>query len=139
MRIVVTGATGHIGTGVVRALGADPQVETIVKLARRPAEGVVTADVERDDLVPLFRGADAVVHLAWLFQPTRRPEVTWRSNVEGSRRVLEAVGLAGVPTVVVASSVGVYSPREGLDEVDETWRSHGVPVAAYSREKAYVE
>ncbi|GHG27120.1 MULTISPECIES: NAD-dependent epimerase/dehydratase family protein [Amycolatopsis] len=139
MRIVVTGATGNIGTGVVRALGADPQVETIVKLARRPAEGVVTADVERDDLVPHFRGADAVVHLAWLFQPTRRPERTWRANVLGSMRVFEAAATAGVPKLVYTSSIGAYSPREDDEPVTEDWPTHGWPGAAYTREKAYLE
>ncbi len=139
MRIVVTGATGNIGTGVVRALGADPQVETIVGLARRPADGVVTADVERDDLVPLFRGADAVVHLAWLFQPTRRPERTWRANVLGSMRVFEAAATAGVPKLVYTSSVGAYSPREDDRPVTEDWPTHGWPGAAYTREKAYLE
>ncbi|MFB9689089.1 NAD-dependent epimerase/dehydratase family protein [Amycolatopsis plumensis] len=139
MRIVVTGATGNIGTGVVRALGADPQVETIVKLARRPAEGVVTADVERDDLVPHLRGADAVVHLAWLFQPTRRPERTWRANVLGSMRVFEAAATAGVPKLVYTSSIGAYSPREDDEPVTEDWPTHGWPGAAYTREKAYLE
>ncbi|MGW4063240.1 NAD-dependent epimerase/dehydratase family protein [Amycolatopsis sp. NPDC004747] len=139
MRIVVTGATGNIGTGVVRALDADPQVEAIAKLARRPAEGVVTADVERDDLVPLFRGADAVVHLAWLFQPTRRPERTWRANVLGSMRVFEAAATAGVPKLVYTSSIGAYSPRVDDEPVAEDWPTHGWPGAAYTREKAYLE
>jgi UDP-glucose 4-epimerase len=35
MRIVVTGATGNVGTSVVRALGADAQVDEIVSVARR--------------------------------------------------------------------------------------------------------
>ncbi|MBE8518745.1 NAD-dependent epimerase/dehydratase family protein [Amycolatopsis sp. H6(2020)] len=139
MRIVVTGATGNIGTGVVRALSADPQVEAIVKLARRPAEGVVPADVERADLVPLFRGADAVVHLAWLFQPTRRPERTWRANVLGSMRVFEAAAAAGVPKLVYTSSIGAYSPRQDDEPVTEEWPTHGWPGAAYTREKAYLE
>ncbi|MEV7040548.1 NAD-dependent epimerase/dehydratase family protein [Amycolatopsis sp. NPDC051061] len=139
MRIVVTGATGNIGSGVVAALNADPQVETVVGLARRPAEGVVTADVERDDLVPLFRGADAVVHLAWLFQPTRRPERTWRANVLGSLRVFDAVAAAGVSKLVYASSIGAYSPREDDEPVTEDWPTHGWPGAAYTREKSYVE
>ncbi|WP_290056527.1 NAD-dependent epimerase/dehydratase family protein [Amycolatopsis solani] len=144
-RIVVTGATGNIGTGVVAALSADPQVETIVGLARRPAPGhspkvrLVQADVERDDLVPLLRGADAVVHLAWLFQPTRRPERTWRANVLGSIRVFEAAAAAGVPKIVYSSSVGAYSPRETDAAVDESWPTHGWPGAAYTREKAYLE
>jgi nucleoside-diphosphate-sugar epimerase len=139
MRIVVTGATGNIGSGVVAALNADPQVETVVGLARRAAEGVVTADVERDDLVPLFRGADAVVHLAWLFQPTRRPERTWRANVLGSLRVFDAVAAAGVPKLVYSSSIGAYSPRENDEPVTEDWPTHGWPGAAYTREKSYVE
>ena len=139
MRIVVTGATGNIGTGVVRALRADSQVETIVGLARRPADGIVTADVERDDLVPHLRGADAVVHLAWLFQPTRRPERTWRANVLGSMRVFEVAAAAGVPKLVYTSSIGAYSPRENDDPVTEDWPTHGWPGAAYTREKAYLE
>ncbi|MGW5718369.1 NAD-dependent epimerase/dehydratase family protein [Amycolatopsis sp. NPDC003865] len=139
MRIVVTGATGNIGTGVVAALEADPQVETVAGLARRPAGGVVAADVERADLVPLFRGADAVVHLAWLFQPTRRPETTWRANVLGSLRVFDAAAAAGVPKLVYSSSVGAYSPRENDEPVTEDWPTHGWPGAAYTREKSYVE
>ncbi|MFJ7216147.1 NAD-dependent epimerase/dehydratase family protein [Amycolatopsis sp. NPDC098790] len=139
MRIVVTGATGNIGTGVVAALKADPQVEKVVGLARRPAEGVVAADVERADLAPLFQGADAVVHLAWLFQPTRRPETTWRANVLGSLRVFEAAAAAGVPKLVYSSSVGAYSPRVDDEPVTEDWPTHGWPGAAYTREKSYVE
>jgi nucleoside-diphosphate-sugar epimerase len=145
MRIVVTGATGNIGTGVGAALGADPQVEAITGLARRttgepPAKTeYVGADVERDDLVPLLRGADAVVHLAWLFQPTRRPERTWRSNVLGSLRVFDAVAEAGVPKLVYSSSVGAYSPREDDEPVTEDWPTHGWPGAAYTREKSYLE
>ncbi|SEF38020.1 Nucleoside-diphosphate-sugar epimerase [Amycolatopsis pretoriensis] len=139
MRIVVTGATGNLGTGVVAALRADPQVETVVGLARRPAEGVVAADVERADLAPLFQGADAVVHLAWLFQPTRRPETTWRANVLGSLRVFDAAAAAGVPRLVYSSSVGAYSPRVDDEPVTEDWPTHGWPGAAYTREKSYVE
>ena len=145
MRIVVTGATGNIGTGVVRALSADPQVETIAGLAQRAAgrppekAEYVRADVERDDLVAHFRGADAVVHLAWLFQPTRRPERTWRANVLGSLRVFDAVAAAGVPKLVYASSVGAYSPAEDDEPVTEDWPTHGWPGAAYTREKSYLE
>ncbi|MEA5360985.1 NAD-dependent epimerase/dehydratase family protein [Amycolatopsis sp., V23-08] len=144
-RIVVTGATGNIGTGVIAALAADPRIEAITGLARRPAPEnppkttLVRADVERDDLVPLLRGADAVIHLAWLFQPARRPERTWRANVLGSIRLFEAAAEAGVPKLVHSSSIGAYSPRETTEPVDESWPTHGWPGAAYTREKAYLE
>ncbi|GAB3734292.1 NAD-dependent epimerase/dehydratase family protein [Amycolatopsis oliviviridis] len=144
-RIVVTGATGNVGTAVVRALGADPDVGSIVGVARRPTQWqspkteFVTADVARDDLRAVFDGADVVIHLAWLFQPTHRPEVTWRSNVLGSIRVFEAVQAMRVPALVSASSIGAYSPRDDDRPVTEDWPTHGSPRSAYTREKAYVE
>jgi nucleoside-diphosphate-sugar epimerase len=144
-RIVVFGATGNIGTSVVAALSADPDVGSVVGAARRQTglsfakTEFVQADVEHDDLVALVRGADAVVQLAWLFQPAHRPERTWRANVLGSLRVFDAVAAAGVPKLVCASSVGAYSPHEGDSPVTEGWPTHGWPDAAYTREKAYVE
>ncbi|MDQ4085782.1 MAG: NAD-dependent epimerase/dehydratase family protein [Actinomycetota bacterium] len=145
MRVVITGASGNVGTALVRRLGDEKEVDALVGLCRRapswrpPKTTWVSADVATDDLADVFRGADAVVHLAWLFQPTHSPEVTWQANAVGSVRVLEAVARAHVPTVVYASSVGAYSPRKDLDPVDESWPTHGWSEAAYSREKAYVE
>ncbi|GAA2408805.1 SDR family oxidoreductase [Actinomadura vinacea] len=145
MRVVVVGATGNVGTSTVQALAADSRVTSILGLARRrPALKIdktrwAVADVRETDLVPHFRGADAVVHLAWLFQPTHAPMVTWRANVLGSARVFMAVAEAGVPALVYASSVGAYSPGPKDRGVTETWPTHGWPAAAYSREKSYVE
>jgi nucleoside-diphosphate-sugar epimerase len=145
MRIVVTGATGNVGSRVLQVLCAEPAVEEVVGLARRPPSTTVpkvrfvAADVASDDLAPIFEGADAVVHLAWLFQPTHDPLVTWRVNAEGSAMVFDAVGRARVPALVHASSVGAYSPGVGDDPVDETWPTHSLPTAGYGREKAYVE
>ncbi|SEG98335.1 Nucleoside-diphosphate-sugar epimerase [Nonomuraea solani] len=145
MRVVVVGATGNVGTSVVRALAADEKVTSIVGVARRlPAWRVDRtewrqADVAGADLVRIFDGADAVVHLAWLFQPIRHPAVTWRANVLGSMRVFRAAAEAGVGALVHASSVGAYSPGPKDRPVDESWPTHGWPGAAYGREKAYVE
>jgi nucleoside-diphosphate-sugar epimerase len=146
-RIVVTGATGNVGTSVVRLLSEDPEVGSVRGLARRipdwsPARtewSAVDLASERTDLVEEFAGADAVVHLAWAFQPTHDPAVTWRTNVLGSIRVFEAVAAAKVPTLVHASSVGAYSPGPKEHAVDESWPTHGWPDAAYCREKAYLE
>ncbi|MFC9293678.1 NAD-dependent epimerase/dehydratase family protein [Streptomyces sp. NPDC057011] len=147
IRVVVVGATGNVGTSVVRALSQDPAVGSVLGLARRvpgwhPDKTHWRAvDIEPGgaDLVPHFSGADAVVHLAWKFQPTHHPAETWRTNVLGSLRVFDAVAAAGVPTLVHASSVGAYSPGPKDHAVDETWPTHGWPQAAYTREKAYLE
>jgi nucleoside-diphosphate-sugar epimerase len=142
MRVVVTGSTGNMGTAVTKALAGETGVE-VVGLARRAADvpppyEFHQVDVATDDLASHFAGADAVVHLAWIFQPTHRPDITWTVNVGGSERVLRAAAEAGVGTVLYASSVGAYSPGPG-QVVDETWPTHSLPTAAYGREKSYVE
>jgi len=139
------GATGNVGTSVVQSLAAEPEVTSVLGLARRlpdwqvPKTQWVAADMASDDLVAQLRGADVVVHLAWLIQPTHDPHLTWRVNVLGSIRVLRAVAEARVPALVYASSVGAYSPGPKDRPVDESWPTHGQPTAAYTREKAYLE
>ena len=145
MRIVITGATGNAGTSLLQALRDDPAVEEIVGIARRrpqlslPRTRWVAADVARDDLEPHFTGADAVVHLAWLIQPSRDRTTTHAVNVGGSRRVFEAAAAAGVPALIHASSVGAYSPGPKDRRVDESWPTEGIPTSFYSRDKAEVE
>lgn len=144
-RIVVTGATGNVGTSVLRALSADPSVDEIVGVARRLPQiefartRFVAADVARDELAPIFDGADAVIHLAWLIQPSRDRALTRSVNVDGSGRVFDAVAAAGVPALVHASSVGAYSPGPKDRFVDESWSTGGIQTSFYSRDKSDVE
>lgn len=145
MRIVVTGATGNVGTALRRALDADDRVDEIVGVARRlpshtPAKTTWRqADVATDDLAPVVAGADAVVHLAWLIQPSRDEATARRVNVDGSRRVFEAAAAAGVGTLVHASSVGAYSPGPKDRAVDESWPTDGIETSFYSRHKRDAE
>src|SRR5918995_358200 len=145
MRIVVVGATGNIGTSVLRSLEKEESVESVLGLARRlpglsmPKVEWASADVVGDDLVPHFTGADAVILLAWLIQPSRDLTKQWMVNVEGSTRVARAVKEAGVPSLVYASSVGAYSAGSKDRRVDESWPTGGVPSSYYGRHKAEVE
>jgi nucleoside-diphosphate-sugar epimerase len=145
MHVVVTGATGNVGTALLQALLDDPAVARITGIARRvpamrPARVTwVAADVADADLVPAFEGADAVVHLAWAIQPSRDRAALRRTNVDGSARVFDAAARAGVPALVYASSVGAYSKGPKDTAVDETWPTGGTPSSFYGVDKAAVE
>lgn len=145
MRVVVTGASGNAGTSLLDALARDPEVHEIVGLARRvpamsfPKTTWQPADIADADLAGLFSGAGAVVHLAWLIQPSRDERVTHRVNVQGSQRVFDAVARARVPALVYASSIGAYAPGPSSHAVDESWPTTGVPSSFYSRHKAHTE
>jgi nucleoside-diphosphate-sugar epimerase len=145
MRIAVVGATGNVGSSLVEQLGRDDRATSVVGIARRtptvalPGVEWRAADVRTDDLAELFAGADAVVSLSWLIQPSRRPDVLSSVNVAGTRRVFEAAARAGVQSLVYASSVGAYSPKTGDEPVDESWPTGGIVSCPYSRDKSAVE
>lgn len=151
MRIAVTGATGNLGTAVVRRLTADGH--DVLGLARRVegltpgADGAATSYRSVDltqpeaetELAEAFAGADAVVHLAWGFQPSHDQDYLEALGVGGTRRVLAALIAAGVPHLVHMSSVGAYSPGSDDAAVDESYPTGGVPTSVYSRHKVAAE
>ena len=152
MKIVVVGATGNVGTALLRRLRAQREAPELVGVARRvsdtgepPYDAVewVSCDIGAKEahsvLTDVVRGADTVVHLAWQIQPSHDPERLWRTNVQGSRAVFEATAGAGVPHLVYASSVGAYGPGPKDHAVDETWPTTGVPGSRYSQQKAQTE
>jgi len=123
MRVVVVGATGNAGTALLRRLAREPAVAEITGVARRVPAGDAgppyqdaawhTIDIGEPRAVALteaFRGAGAVVHLAWQIQPSHDRRQLRRTNVDGTAHVAEATVRAGVPALVVASSVGAYAP-----------------------------
>lgn len=145
MKIVVIGATGNAGTGLLESLAGEERVEEIVAVARReparvfPRTRFMAADIVVSDLVSILRGADAVIHLAWLIAPGRDEAVTHSVNVTGSERVFHAAVEAKVRTLIYASSVGAYSPGPKDSFVDESWPTGGIRSSFYSRHKVQVE
>ena len=153
MRVVVVGASGNVGTAVLRRFAGDETVTSVVAVARRvPAQPPrapydvarwVQCDVSDpsavDRLTAAFAGADSVVHLAWAIQPSHVRHRLRAVNVIGTRNVVDAARRAGVRHLVVASSVGAYSP--GPDDVPrgEGWATDGVPTSSYSVDKVEIE
>lgn len=151
MKVVVTGASGNVGTAVLRLLGGESGWHLTGVARRRPGTGAdpyrhatwVTVDLGDDTAPELLAGpladADAVVHLAWAIHPSRDDPPMWRTNVTGTRHLLQAVARARVPRLVVASSVAAYTPAPRWSRVSEGWPRDGVPDSAYSRGKVWLE
>ena len=147
MRVVVTGATGHVGSNLVRALiRRGDQVRVVVRERVRSLEGLdverVLGDV-RDEasLRAAFADAEIVYHLAAVISISGDRNGTVRAvNVDGTRRVAEAALAAGVRRLVHCSSVhafNLYQPG-AVDPIDEAWARvpDSAPHFAYDRSKA---
>jgi nucleoside-diphosphate-sugar epimerase len=152
MTVAVTGASGNLGTALLRRLSAPGAgVAEVRGLARRqppevaPYSGVrwhltdLGGPHSEEALADFMDGVDAVVHLAWALQPGRQPDDLRRVNVEGTRRVVRAAAVAGVGHVVHLSSIGAYAPGAVGQRVAEDWPTTGIPSAQYSRDKSEAE
>lgn len=112
MRVVVTGANGHLGRVVVaRLLEQGIVVSGVDKELERKAQ-VPQTRVDLCDLGQVFgalAGADAVVHLGAIPSPTSRPpEVVYANNVLGQFHIFEAAAKLGITRVVWASSLSAF-------------------------------
>ncbi|MGG4048057.1 NAD-dependent epimerase/dehydratase family protein [Paenibacillus favisporus] len=121
MKILITGATGRVGSRLVpRLLDQGYSVSVLVRnpelardLQRRGAE-IITGDLlQRQTLREAVTHKDAIVHLAAAFRGVA-PEVSHAVNMEGTIALADAALAAGVPRFIYASTNLVYGP--GTDE-----------------------
>ncbi|WP_222268672.1 NAD-dependent epimerase/dehydratase family protein [Modestobacter marinus] len=150
LKVAVTGASGNVGTALLRALAKGGAAE-VRGLARRqppetePYDGArwYLTDLSEPDseqvLAEFLDGVDAVVHLAWALLPDRQPDLLHRVNVQGTERVLAAAGAAGVQHVVHMSSLGAYAAGPQERPIQEDWPITGIPSSTYSRQKSTCE
>jgi nucleoside-diphosphate-sugar epimerase len=150
-KVVITGASGNVGTALLRLFAAQEPATTVIAVARRTPP--CTPPYERADwheidlaggdayreLVPLFADADAVVHLAVAFQPARDRNYLRRTAVDGTRAVAEAARDARVHHLVHLSSAAVYSPGAYGERVTEQRPRQGMPGSIYSVDKVAEE
>ncbi|PRY51250.1 nucleoside-diphosphate-sugar epimerase [Geodermatophilus tzadiensis] len=152
LKVAVTGASGNVGTALLRRLTAPGSgVDEVRGLARRqppdtaPYDAVTWYQADLGEtaseqaLTNLLEDVDAVVHLAWALQPGRKPDELRKANVDGTRRVMRAAVAAGVEHVVHMSSLGAYAAGGGSRPVTEDWPTTGIPSSQYSRQKSEAE
>ncbi len=111
MRVVVTGGSGGIGHIVCMDLVQHGYevVNATRSAPRQEQPGVRFAQVNMDDmgqLMSVFAGADAVMHIAAIPNPMRNPaQVVFNENTVGTYNVCEACYALGIDTVIYASSI----------------------------------
>lgn len=160
--VAVTGATGHVGVNLCRALVAEGREVRSVGRRALPAEagadGVAWVEADVRDAAAVrqaLAGAEVVFHLAARISVTGDPDGSvWATNVEGTRNVVEAALAHGVRRLVHCSSVHAFDcerhaelnpppkttwkqrplPPKALDETAAPAERPGLPV--YGRSKA---
>jgi UDP-glucose 4-epimerase len=149
MKVVLTGASGNVGTALLRELAGKGWDLVGVARRRPPHTAPYSAarwfecDIGTSDgarvLSEVYADADAVVHLAWSIHPRTDEPPMHRTNVLGSGAVLRAVATARVPQLVCASSVAAYTAAGRWRRVTEDWPCGGVHDSAYSVGKSVFE
>ena len=149
MTVVVTGATGFVGSAVVRSLlnrGETVRVMARAGSDRRNLEGLDIEVVEADLLDPksldaLVAGARGLYHLAADYRLwSRRPDEIYQANLDGTRNLVRAAAEAGVERIVYTSSVATLGlHRDGTPADEETPSSLADMIGHYKRSKYLAE
>jgi nucleoside-diphosphate-sugar epimerase len=106
----VTGANGYVGSRIVSALSAEWEVVPMGRnVGAKQDEGGIQWSLDSPSVASELRnrGVKALVHSAWDFGHPKAGE-NWQTNVEGSRRLIEAAQAAGVRRIVFVSSISAF-------------------------------
>jgi UDP-glucose 4-epimerase len=145
MRYVITGGSGYIGSRLVDLLSRREETERIVicdlapPAAYRPKtefERVDVRDRESVRTVVARSEADALIHLAFILNPSHDEHLMYDVDVNGTHNVLEAAAAAGTRQVLVTSSSTAYGAfPDNPVPLTEDDPVRGVASFAYARDK----
>ena len=145
MRYVITGGSGYIGTRLVDLLSRREDTERIVICDVVPPRGYKPkTEFERLDVrdraavrsVLERSGADVLVHLAFILNPSHDEHLMYDVDVNGTHNVLEAAAEAGTGQVLVTTSSTAYGafPDNPVPLTEED-PVRGVAGFSYARDK----
>ncbi len=149
MKALVTGATGFVGAAIARALSAAGwQVRVLARSGsnrsnlQSPAWEVVEGDLaDLQSLERALEGCTGLFHAAADYRlGARDPTQLYRTNVEGTRRILSAARTAGVTRIVYTSSVATIGiPSDGSPGDERTPVAESHMIGHYKRSKYLAE
>jgi dihydroflavonol-4-reductase len=144
---LVTGASGFVGAAIANAArGAGYRVRVLVRPSSprtniEPTDEVFIGDIcDRASLVPALRGVRYLAHAAAdyrLWSPT--PEDIVRTNVEGTRTIMDEALRAGVERIVYTSSVATLELRDDMPADETRSLPEGKAIGAYKKSKVLAE
>jgi UDP-glucose 4-epimerase len=147
VRYLITGGAGYIGSRLVDLLSRREETERIVicdlapPAAYRPKTEFERVDVRDREAVRRAlqsSGADALIHLAFILNPSHDEQLMYDVDVNGAHNVLEAAAAAGTQHVLVASSSTAYGAFPDnpvpLTEEDPVRGVSGFPYARHKTE-----
>ena len=122
MKTLVVGGAGYIGSVVTRWLVAGGhEVVVLDDCSTGHADAVpagvelVVTDISNSSDLLASRGVDAVLHFAaksLVGESVTNPSLYWRTNVCGTRALLDAIAVHGVPRLVFSSTAATYGEPE---------------------------
>lgn len=149
MAVLVTGGTGFVGSRLVRKLldrGEEVRCLARKSSVLRNLDGLKVQVVQGDlqdaaSLSTAVRGCQTVFHVAADYRLwSRDPQELYRSNVDGTRNLLQAAGDAGCERIVYCSSVGALGiPKDGTSGTETTPVTLEDMVGHYKRSKFLAE
>jgi len=145
--VLVTGASGFVGSAIAIAMrGASHRVRALVRPSSPrtnidPADEVALGDIcDRASLQAALRGVRYLIHAAAdyrLWAPA--PDDILRTNVEGTRLVMEEALRAGVERIVYTSSVATIELRDGSPADESRPLTESGAIGAYKKSKVLAE
>jgi dihydroflavonol-4-reductase len=147
-RVLVTGASGFVGSAVARLLAA--RGDRVRVLARKTSPRTNFADIAceiaegdlRDpaSLASAMRDVRHLFHVAADYRLwARDPEEIVRNNREGTRNIMQAARDAGVERIVYTSSVATLKPKHDGDAVEEDRATVETAIGSYKKSKVVAE
>jgi len=132
-KVAITGVTSYFALTLLPKLQADPEVEEIIGIGRRPWTGgfdkltYYREDIRSKKLFDLFKGVDAVYHLAFVVGEIHDKQKTLDININGSKNVFEACAANNIKKVIYTSSMTAYGSHSdnilGFKEYDALTRN----------------
>ena len=153
LTVAVTGAAGYLATRTIENLVQDERIDRILafdlKIPKSTGPKVIAdaVDVRDPALESRLKGADILIHLAFVMDPIRDEQQMRDVNVNGSQNVFRAAGRAGVKRVIYTSSAVAYGAHADNDlplteesplraNLDFSYAAHKLEVEYVIREMA---